>query len=109
MANQSLQEKYNLPDVIRVNLTKSKNGGFTAVLVDYPGCITYADTPSELVENINDAVLTYFEVPRNEAIKADFVYVPYPSKQVSAPKAKRQDKNEILSEFFPYTPCSSYA
>lgn len=108
MAKQSLQEKYNLPKIIRVKVTKSKNGGFTAVLVDYPGCITYADTPSELVENINDAVLTYFEVPRNEAIKADFVYVPLPQKQVSAPNANRQDENE-MSEFYPYTPSFSYA
>jgi len=91
----NLQRKYNLPDKLKVQVTKSKKGGLTAILADYPGCITYADSPSELIESLNDAILTYFEVPRNEAMGADFVYVP--QKQLTLSKKPVDKRNYFIS------------
>jgi len=91
----NLQQKYNLPDKLRVQVIKSKNGGLTAILADHPGCITYADSPSELIESLNDAILTYFEVPRNEALSADFVYVP--QKRLTLSKKPIDRRNYFVS------------
>ena len=91
----NLQRKYNLPDKLKVQVIKSKNGDLTAILADYPGCITYADSPSELIESLNDAILTYFEVPRNEALNADFVYVP--QKQLTLNKRLVDRRNDFIS------------
>lgn len=99
----SLKDKYELPDRLRVLIIKSKSGGLTAKLVDYPGCITYADSMGELIENLNDAILTYFEVPRNEALKADFVYIPKPEAKLAS---KPQKKPNV---FIPVSPNYSYA
>lgn len=72
---KSIKEKYKLPDSIKVTVTKSKKG-FCAFLDDYSGCMTVAKNFGELIENVNDAILTYFEVPRNEAEKIDILYLP---------------------------------
>lgn len=90
-----LQQKYNLPGNLKVKIIKSKDGGLTAILADYPGCITHADSPSELIESLNDAILTYFEVPRNEALGADFVYVP--QKQLTPRKKSVDQRNDFIS------------
>lgn len=91
----NLQQKYKLPDKLKVQVIKSKNGGLTAIVADYPGCITYADSPSELIETLNDAILTYFEVPRKEALRADFVYVP--QKQLTVSKKPVDTRNDFIS------------
>lgn len=91
----NLRRKYHLPDKLKVQVIKSKNGGLTAILADYPGCITYADSLSELIESLNDAILTYFEVPRNEALSADFVYVP--QKQLTLSKKSVDKRNDFIS------------
>lgn len=75
MTFKGLQEKYNFPDFIKVEVRKT-NSGFSAYLIDYPGCMTLAGSIPELIENVNDAVLTYFEVPRGEAKKIKWVYYP---------------------------------
>ena len=99
----SLKDKYELPDKLNVLIIKSKSGGLTAKLVDYPGCITHAESMGELIENLNDAILTYFEVPRNEAIMADFVYIPKPELILAAKPQKRPNI------FIPVSPNYSYA
>ncbi|OGD85647.1 hypothetical protein A2696_03155 [Candidatus Curtissbacteria bacterium RIFCSPHIGHO2_01_FULL_41_13] len=95
----SLKDKYKLPDKLKVLIIKSKSGGLTAKLVDYPGCITHAQSMGELIENLNDAVLTYFEVPRNEAVMADFVYAP--TQPTLRLKIKPKEKPNIFVPVFP--------
>lgn len=73
-----IHEKYNLPKSVKVEVKENPEGGFYAKLPDYPGCMTEADDELELVENITDAILTYFNVPREEAIKSNIVYFPVP-------------------------------
>lgn len=52
------------PKSVQVNVRRSKDGGFVAVIKTFPGCITQADSFSELIEMVNDAIRTYFEVPK---------------------------------------------
>jgi len=51
------------PKVVRVKIIRSQDGGFVAEILTLRGCITEADTPSELVAMINDCVRTYLEIP----------------------------------------------
>jgi len=67
-------KKYNLPTKVLVRVQRTPEGGFYATLPDLPGCHTQADTTAELNENITDAVLTYFDVPKEE-IAEDVIYV----------------------------------
>lgn len=73
---KSLLEKYKLPDTVQVEISRNEKGGFFAKLVDYSGCFTVADSPLELIQNVTDAILTYFEVPREDALKCNVLYGP---------------------------------
>ncbi len=73
---KSVLKKYKLPETVQVEITRNEKGGFFAKLVDYPGCFTVADTPLELIQNVTDAILTYFEVPRKDALKCNVLYGP---------------------------------
>lgn len=53
------------PHSISIKVERSKDGGFVAEIKTFPGCITQADSFSELIEMVNDAVRTYFEVPKD--------------------------------------------
>lgn len=76
--------KYNLPKKVKVKLSKSKEGGFVVEFPQLPGCFTQIEDLSELHENVTDAVLTYFDVPRSKVNKA--IYIP--ETKVSLPKDK---------------------
>jgi predicted RNase H-like HicB family nuclease len=52
------------PKVIEVRIERSRDGGFVAAIKTLPGCATQADSFSELIEMVNDAVRTYFEIPK---------------------------------------------
>ncbi|MDO8561138.1 MAG: type II toxin-antitoxin system HicB family antitoxin [bacterium] len=49
---------------IEVVVQRSEDGGFFAKILTLEGLFTEAETFSELIEMVNDAVMTYFEVPR---------------------------------------------
>lgn len=69
-------KKFNLPLSIKVCLKVTKEGYFFAEFPDFPGCNTEATNFSELVKNVTDVVLTYFDVPRTEAEKFNILYYP---------------------------------
>lgn len=73
---KSLLDKYKLPETVQVEISRNEKGGFFAKLVDYPGCFTVADSPLELIKNVTDAILTYFEVPREDSLKSNVLYGP---------------------------------
>lgn len=73
---KSLLDKYKLPETVQVEISRNEKGGFFAKLVDYPGCFTVADSPLELIQNVTDAILTYFEVPREDALNCNVLYGP---------------------------------
>ena len=93
MSFKVFKEKYNLPDSIEVEIKKTKNG-FYAFLPDYPGCVTIAKNMGELIENVNDAVLTYFDVPAKVAKKADLLYFPSLSPRRISASAVKPKKSE---------------
>lgn len=53
-----------LPKKIKVGTSLSEDGGYVAEILTFPGCVTQAETFAELIEMVNDAVLTVLEVPR---------------------------------------------
>ena len=76
MKLQSLLNKYKLPEQVQVIIKRNSDGLLYAKLPEYPGCFTMAENPIQLIQNVTDAILTYFEVPRNEAIKCNITYMP---------------------------------
>ncbi|PIS14256.1 hypothetical protein COT64_03620 [Candidatus Shapirobacteria bacterium CG09_land_8_20_14_0_10_39_12] len=103
---QAIHKKYNLPSSIKVFLKKSKKG-FIVVLPEYSGAISYVENLNELVDVVNDLILTYFQVPRKEAIKANFIYLP-PVKASKSP-SKQKAISGVIDRFVSFTPKFSYA
>jgi predicted RNase H-like HicB family nuclease len=52
-----------MPSQIPVHVNRSQDGGFCAEVVSLPDVRTEADTFSELIDMVSDAVLTHFEIP----------------------------------------------
>ena len=52
------------PHEVEVRVRRSHDGGFVAEILTFKGLLTDAETFSELIEMINDAVITYFEIPK---------------------------------------------
>jgi hypothetical protein len=52
------------PAEITVNVHRSELGKYCAEITTYPGCFTEADSFSGLIEMVNDAARTYFEIPK---------------------------------------------
>ena len=55
------------PKEIGVKVRRSEDGGFVAEVLTFPGVVTEADTFSELIEVVNDALMCYFEIPKKYA------------------------------------------
>lgn len=51
------------PNKVVVRAHRSERGKFCAEIITFPGCFTESDTFSGLIEMVNDAVKTYFEIP----------------------------------------------
>ena len=51
------------PKKLSVSSRRSEDGGFVSTINELDGCITEANTFSELIEMVNDAVYTFFDVP----------------------------------------------
>lgn len=66
-----VKREYGLPETINFNIRLTSDGWFVVHFPDLPGVVTQARSHGELIEMINDAVLTYYDVPRR---KADIVY-----------------------------------
>lgn len=74
--DKNLFLKYKLPNSIKVKYKKNSDGIIYAKFPEYPGCMTLAKNEIELIQNVTDAILTYFEVPRNEAKECKILYIP---------------------------------
>ncbi len=51
------------PNELTVRAERSQDGGFVAEIIDFPGCFTEAENFSELIEMVNNAIKTYFDIP----------------------------------------------
>ena len=58
MIEKNLDYYIHLPYAVRIY---PESGGYTAEIPDLPGCLTCADTLSELWEMVEDAKLTWLE------------------------------------------------
>jgi predicted RNase H-like HicB family nuclease len=90
MSVHGLIEKYELPETVRVEVVQDDDGSYFAKLPDYAGCMTVAGSQFELILNLTDAILTYFEVPREEAINVDIIYFPKVSPKTVTEKLKTE-------------------
>jgi len=51
------------PSEITVKVHRSQDGKYCAEIITYKGCFTESETFSGLIEMVNDAIKTYFEIP----------------------------------------------
>jgi predicted RNase H-like HicB family nuclease len=61
-----IRYKYGIPENIKLEIKLKKNGWYVVKSPDLPGLMTQARNPKKLYEMINDAVLTYYDVPNKE-------------------------------------------
>lgn len=66
-----IKREYHLPESINFSLKVNPDGWFVVTMPDHPGLITQANSHESLMEMVNDAILTYYDVPKR---KADIVY-----------------------------------
>lgn len=71
LSPQELKKKYNLPASLKLDFNITTDGWYTAECPEIHGLFTQARSQQELLEMINDAILTYFDIPKKEA---DYVY-----------------------------------
>ena len=63
----AVKAKYGIPNEINLNIETTPDGWFLVTSKELPGLITSARNARELLEMVNDAILTYFDVPEREA------------------------------------------
>lgn len=66
-----IKKKYGIPDKLDWVIEITSDGWFIAECKDIPGIFTQAQSKQDLLDMINDAVLTYYGVPKRES---DFIY-----------------------------------
>ena len=64
LSPQEIKQKYNIPDQFNAKIRITNDGYFVLTCEELPGLITEARDGKELLRMFNDAVLTYFDVPR---------------------------------------------
>ena len=62
-----IKKKYGIPDKINLSFEITADGWFLVTSPELPGLITQARNAKELIIMVNDAILTYFDVPKREA------------------------------------------
>ncbi len=68
---REIKRKYGIPDQLNFSIEITNDGWFIAECKDLPGLFTQARSKEELLEMVNDAVLTYFSVPKKES---DYIF-----------------------------------
>ena len=66
-----IKKKYGIPDKLDWTIELTSDGWFVAECKEIPGIYTQAQSKKELLDMVNDAVLTYFGVPKRES---DYIY-----------------------------------
>jgi len=66
-----IKRKYGMPDKLAWEIEITPDGWFIAECKELPGLFTQAQSKKELLDMVNDAVLTYFGVPKRES---DYIY-----------------------------------
>lgn len=61
-----IKRKYNIPNKLNLTVELTADGFFVLTSEELPGLITEAKDGKELIKMFNDAVLTYYDVPKRE-------------------------------------------
>ncbi len=86
-----------LPSRLEVEVHRTAEGKFWAKVLNLPGCVTQADSFGELIEMINDAVHTYFEIP--EKISQHLgIYIPEKVKKVMEQREQQKQLEDVVRE-----------
>jgi len=64
---EEIKRKYGIPNELNLKIKMTADGWFVVTSDDLPGLVTQARNHKELIEMFNDAVLTYYDVPKKEA------------------------------------------
>lgn len=64
---EDIIKQYNIPRTLHIQVRLTEDGWFVVTVPELPGLMTQAQSRQELLEMVNDAVLTYFDVPKREA------------------------------------------
>lgn len=62
-----IKREYGIPDKINLSIEITSDGWFLVTSPELPGLTTQARNAKELIVMVNDAILTYFDVPKREA------------------------------------------
>lgn len=63
--------QYNIPKSLRLDVRLTTKGKFVLTSPDLPGFITQADDNVDLMPMLNNAILTYYDVPH---LDSDIVF-----------------------------------
>lgn len=64
---EEIIRQYHIPRTLNIQVRLTGDGWFVATVPQLPGLVTQAQSQQELLAMVNDAVLTYFDVPKREA------------------------------------------
>jgi predicted RNase H-like HicB family nuclease len=64
MDKVEIRRRYGLPETLNLSFRVTPDGWFAVSSPDLPGFVTQARSREELLAALNDAVLTYFDVPQ---------------------------------------------
>ena len=80
-----------VPDALDVRINKSEDGGYWVEILNVPGCITQAENGRELFKMVNDAVCTYFDIPKR--------YIPYMPTFLPPEKERKEFNIKVPADF----------
>jgi predicted RNase H-like HicB family nuclease len=83
-AHDYLKEPYT-----RILIPESE-GGFSAEILEFPGCYSYGDTPEEALKNLNDAAINWIEAAQEQG---QFIPEPLDAGDASGRIALRLPRN----------------
>jgi len=61
---EEIKLQYKIPDTFHTKIRITNEGYFVLTCEELPGLITEAQGGKELLKNFNDALLTYYDVPK---------------------------------------------
>lgn len=64
--SEAVRREYGIPENITCQFELRSDGWMTLTSDQLPGLVTEGRNPQEVVEMFNDAILTYFDVPKRD-------------------------------------------
>lgn len=108
--NQKKVKKYLelLPKEIKVRVVFSPKEGFTAEVLDFPGCITEADSIADLISMVNHAIATYLELPKEYSCLVGYLPSAEAIKEISRKIKRLKGKSAQVLFPFPLVESNAY-